>query len=607
MKRIRASVSEDGQRIELRFPFDRWINAELKEFVPGARWSPSKRVWTAPLSLTTGQRLRETFGVYLVIEESLRRWGKAERRRLATLRQFSQATSASLVEVPRLLPILDEKLAARPYQSADIARMARANALNANEPGTGKTIEVIGAVAEAGLLDRPVLTLAPVASIEDTWKNELEAVGYPHPIYAAEEIAERKGWINWAWMEWKEKRKPFWLVINPDIIRVKPAPDKTPKAKIVARDPVSGKGFTANQWTENLLDIPWGLVVIDEFHLFGLTNPRSQFGLAARLLRADRLILASGTPMGGKYKRLWATLNWLYPKEYGSWWKWAAAWLVIKDNGFGKVVLDQIQPGREEEFQRAHAHHFIRRTKLGELPGCPPKVHRTVSCPMTKSQEAQYREFEREAEIRISGKRVTGHGILAEWARLRSFANASCRVDGRRLKATADSGKLPRLLAVLDEVGIRKRSPEPASRAIVGTMDRSFARIVAAYLREHGIETGLLVGGEAVAPITKRFRSSNPVPYVIVMTIQKGGVSLNLQDARAAVALDESWNPDDMTQFFDRGDRGSRTSPLLCVTMRTKASIQEYIAEVAEGKEINNNNAYQYAARVRARASRAGQ
>jgi SNF2 family DNA or RNA helicase len=271
-------------------------------------------------------------------------------------------------------------------------------------------------------------------------------------------------------------------------------------------------------------------------------------------------------------------------------------------------VKDEIQPGREEEFQRAHAHHFLRRSKLADLPGCPPQVHRVVTCPMTKAQEAQYREFEREAEIRINGTRVSGHGILAEWSRLRSFANARARVTpNRKLAATPDSGKLPRLLDVLAEVGIRKSQPEPGSRAIVGTMDRSFARITAAFLEEHGIKTGLLVGGVEVAPITRRFRSNDPAPFVIVMTIQKGGVSLNLQEARAAVALDESWNPDDMVQFFDRGDRGSRTTPLLCVTMRTRSTIQEYIAEVAGGKEINNKNAYQFLSALRARSTRAGQ
>lgn len=607
MFRAHARLSADRKRIEVLFDYHPVFKEDLKRIVPGSRWSPSKRVWTAPLDITTGDRLREWAGAGLTISPELRRWGRAERRRLATLRRLSQASDASLALVPSLLPELAERLGDRPYQSADIRRMAEANVLNANEPGTGKTIEAIGTVAEAGLLDRPVMTLAPVSAHIDTWARELEASGYPHPVYASEVVAERKGWINWAWMEWKDHQRPFWLIVNPELMRVKPAPEDTPKADIAVRDPLSGQPYVADQWADNLLDIEWGAVWVDEFQLFGLTNPRSQFGLAVRLLRADRLGLLSGTPMGGKYKRLWAILNYLYPDRYSSWSTWANQWLVNRYNGFGKVYEDEIQPGREDEFRDAHAHIFIRRTKLADLPGCPPKVHRLVTCDMTPGQERQYREFEREAEIRLDGERVTGHGILAEWTRLRSFANSACSPKrlpsgARKLVATTDSGKLPKLLDVLAEVGVRKKQPEPRSRAIVATMDRSFAQVVAAYLRDHDIEVGLLVGGEQVAPLTERFRSSDPAPYVLVMTIQKGSVSLNLQDARAVIALDESWNPDDMTQLFDRGDRGSRTTPLLCVTIRTRKTIQEYVAEVAGGKAINNRNAYEYQARVRALA-----
>jgi SNF2 family DNA or RNA helicase len=86
------------------------------------------------------------------------------------------------------------------------------------------------------------------------------------------------------------------------------------------------------------------------------------------------------------------------------------------------------------------------------------------------------------------------------------------------------------------------------------------------------------------------------------MTVQTGGVSLNLEAAGSVHALDESWDPDDMTQFFERGDRGTRTTPLLCFTYRTKDTIQEYIADVAGGKAINNQNAYQFKDAYRSRA-----
>lgn len=592
MLRAQARLSDDGKRIEIRFPYSRTGLAAIHA-VPGATWVPKKKCWTASRDLTTARRLREEFGAGLQLEQRLRVWARSEMRRNAARRTLSQARSSSLEVVPRVLPELAALLDSRPYQSADIERMAESNCLNANEPGTGKTIEIIGTIAEAGLLDKPALIIAPVRSIENTWAAELARVGYPHWVGAFEDPQSRKGSVNYAWML---NGAPCCVVINPDLLRVKPAKEGE---RIVVRDPVSGDPYAANQWTENILSIDWGLIAIDEFHGFGLTNPRSQFGLAARLLRADRMILASGTPMGGKYKRLWATLNWLDPVEYGSWWRWAAAWLVIKDNGFGKVVLDEIQPGREDEFYEAHAHHYLRRTKLKDLPGCPAKVHKTILTPMTTQQSRQYRKFEEDAEIRIGDRRLAGHGILAEWGRLRSFANATCRVVEKpngdyTTKATPDSGKLGYLLDALAETGCRKSQPEPGVRAIVGSMDKSFVEITAAYLEAHGIETGLLTGDTKDSkPLLRRFRSKNPKPYVLVMTIQTGGVSLNLQEASSIHALDESWDPDHMTQFFDRGDRGSRTTPLLCFTYRSRRTIQEYIAEVAAGKVINNKNAYE--------------
>lgn len=607
MLRAFARLSEDGKRIEVLFPYSKIGIRAIKG--AGGSWSPSKRLWTVSLDLTSAARLREEFGSGLTLDQPLRVWGRSEQRKQAAKRRMAKAKDAELERVPQLLPELAGLLDARPYQRADIARMALDSVLNANEPGTGKTIEIIGAVAEAGLLDRPVLTIAPVRSIENTWLTELERVGYPHEIIAAEDPQARKRLIAYAHAKAHGhgliKQEPFWLVINPDLLRVKPAGKKD---KVVVRDGVSGDPFTAPAWTAQVLGIPWGFVSIDEFHKFGLTNTRSQFGMAVRLLEAELMCLASGTPFAGKYKRLWALLNWLHPEVYGSWWRWADQWLVQKHNGFGRVVLDEIQPGREEEFQIAHAHHFIRRTKLEELPGCPPKVHRLIECGMTAQQTRQYRAFEQDAELRISGHRVTGHGILAEWSRLRAFANATCRVEEKPsgklvLHATPDSGKLPYLIDALDECGVRKSQPEPGARAIVGSNDKGFANITAAYLREHGIETALLTGDTKDSrPMIKHFQSDDPKPFVIVMTIQTGGVSLNLERAGSVHALDEAWTPDEMTQFFDRGDRGTRTTPLLCFTYRTKDTIQEYVAEVAAGKEINNQTVLKFDRALRALA-----
>lgn len=599
MLRALASLSEDGLRIEVRFPYSP-VGLRAIRAVSGSQWNPKKRAWIVALSLTSGRRLREEFGAGLEVDDRLRRWGRAEKRKQRLRSTLAQAGDGELAR----LPGAGLSFEPRPYQRADIALMAGANILNANEPGTGKTIEIIGTAAEADLLGRALLTFAPARAIENTWAAELRRVGYRHPILASEIPADRKRDLLEA-ARLAAIGEPFWLVSIPDLLRVKPSPNDVG----IVRDPVSGKPFVAPH--PQFFEIEWGLAAIDEFHKFGLTNNRSQFGLAARLLRADRKILASGTPMGGKFKRLWAALNWLYPDVFGSWWRWAGQWLVIEDNGFGKIVRDEIQPGREEEFRADHAPYMCRRKRLDELPGCPAQVHRTIVCEMTKQQRRQYEKFERDAEIRISDRRLSGHGILAEWGRLRQFSNATCRTtivkERTKIVATADSGKLPHLIEALDEQGVRKSQPEPRARAIVGSMDKSFAKIVARYLDEHGIETGLLTGDtQDSRPLIERFRGASPKPYVLVMTIQTGGVSLNLEEAGSIHALDEDWDPDSMKQFFDRGDRGSRTTPLNCFTYRSRGTIQEYIAEVAAGKRINNRNALEMErllARARTHAS----
>jgi SNF2 family DNA or RNA helicase len=74
------------------------------------------------------------------------------------------------------------------------------------------------------------------------------------------------------------------------------------------------------------------------------------------------------------------------------------------------------------------------------------------------------------------------------------------------------------------------------------------------------------------------------------MTTTTGGVSLNLEEAGSVHILDETWNPDDQEQLEDRGDRGSRTESLRVYYYRTKESIQQYIAEVTDGKSVTNKN-----------------
>ena len=590
--KVFAELNEAGDRIDVHFRYDPQAVAAIKQ-VPGARFVPKDKggpLWRLPLDLVTGSRLREQFGAGLTLGDGLKAWGRQEVAKQRNLSSLTRANDAELHRLPKIVPELAEFISGRPYQRADIAMMAETNVLNANQPGTGKTIEVIGSWVEAGIWDEgPHLVIAPVKSLVNVWAEELRWL--PIETYTAEGLADRRQVID-VGLRVAEQGKPAVIVVNPDFLRLKGVdPDKPDPPLGIAKRDNKGNTYTyRDELQRRLFDITFKSCTIDEFHKFGLSNRKSLFSLGMSLVKSEKKAALSGTPMGGRPRKLWAVLNWLEPQEYTSEWRWIDQWLEVTDNGFGKDV-GNIQPGREDEFYAAHARHIVRRLKRDALPGLPPQVHVVVKCDMTPGQKKQYEDFARDAEVRIDEERLSATNILAEYQRLKQFANAKQTLRDGVPYPTVDSGKLEQLIQKLDEEGIRKDDPEPGARAIIASESSRFVNTTAEFLLSKGIACDTMTGETKDSTLViNKFKSDDPAPYCIVMTIQTGGVSLNLQEADSIHALDETWNPDDMEQLFDRADRGSRETPLKCYTYRTKDSIQEYISEVSEGKKITNRN-----------------
>lgn len=626
-----AEINEKGTRINVHFGYSPQAVKAIKA-VPGRSFVGREKggpFWTVPLDMESAKALRNEFGEGLSYGDALKSWGIQEKRRQRELRSLALADDAELSRVPALIPRLAaiiegkpldpsladdeleflpptnalwEKRDARPYQRADIALMARENVLNANQPGTGKTLEYFGSVAEADLLSGIHLIVAPVTSHYDTWVREAMIYDIPGTILYGDTPDER----HWAVAEAMKMNEagevPVWLVLGYDDIRLAKAKlDEDGKnidpRPVLKRDHKGREYVLQREEFAPLYETEFNSFCIDESHKSGLPNNQSLFALGASLIKSKKKADMSGTPMGGKPIRLWGHLNWLDPDQYGSKWRWAEHWLEIDDNGFGKTI-GGIKPGLEDDFYKAHAHRMVRREKREALPGLPVKVIKEIVCHMTPKQAKQYREFERESEIRIEEERLSATNVLSEYTRLKQFANAACSLERKkngelRVVPQPESGKLQKLIETLDQHGIRKTDPEPNARALVGSESVEMIQMTAEFLRSQGIEVVELHGN--VNPKEKkanlaRFRKFDGPPVVLAMTVQTGGVSLNLQEADSVHALDEMWDPDPMEQFEDRADRGSRKKPLVCYYYRTEGTIQEYIQSVAGGKSVTNKN-----------------
>lgn len=633
---VYVELNRKGDRIEVHVEYARDIRPVKR--MPGARLvkSPDDRqVYTVPLELHTSRRLRETFGDRMGLGPRFRVWARQRVQEERNLKSLHSATDAKLERVPLIiqdviegLPIMDLNLPnlpngqphplmrsrpARPYQRADIKMMSLANAMNLNEVGTGKTLETIGAIYEAGLDRRSGLVVGPKRSLTNTWQTEFERFTDIRYM-SGEDPAIRRGSLNFAVMEWDDHARPVTVGVIAEDLRLEKYRSRgqsTPEDKDNLHACNDFKGNWYRYRNEQQRDwyeaVKWGYVVVDEFHRTGVNTRTSLFAVSMEhLLRTSgaRVWFLSATPMGGKPRRLWFPLHLLDPKQYRAEWNWIAEWLDMEEEEFYKKgdrggrpsgttkKVGGIRADKEEEFYEHHKQHMVRRVKKEALPGIPDMIEMIVDAKMPKAQRKLYDEFNRENELILDGRRISGSILLAKYTHLRALAN----------EAGGVSGKVEPLLDNLNENGIRKTDYEPGARAYIGCSTKLFVYYLSTKLWDAGIPNITLTGDTKNSKeILHWFNEQADEPRVIVMTTQTGGVSLNMEVAGSAHLADESWDPDETTQFFGRGDRGTRTTPLRAYIYRTIDSIQEYVAEVCDGKVLNNRTVLQYTKELEAK------
>lgn len=581
-----------GNKIILAFRFDASVVNRIKA-IPGSRnirLDDGTPAWTLPLDMNAGVALRTALGPELRLGPKLKSWGWEQVRQERKLKSLVLSDEAELTNLPYLLPALDATL--RPYQRADVAFMAETSAINANEPRLGKTIETIAAVYEAGLQHGPQLVVAPSEqSMETVWRYELER-WQRLPVYVLHGGTPSKERLAMD-TAMNESEEGFWLVTSPNMVR----------------------SDFAQAWQ-------WQTVTVDEFHRFGIADPKSATSRSLKALSYQRIWLLSGSPIGGIPQKLWGALNLMNPGIFRSKWRWFYEWLQVTEDeiydrrGTRRRVkkIEGIRPDREADFYQNHAQYMVRRLKSEIWPQLPKQQRVEVMCRMTPDQAKQYKQFADAAELRIEELRLSSVAILSEYLWLKKLASTLCRLEEyeapckyceregydvnalgecvwcldtkivtkTRALPTAEGGKLEALLDRLQE------SDEPA---IVASQFSTLVDVVADWLPEQGIECVKMTGktkkkGQR-AEIIRQFQAGEG-PRVIVMTTTLGGVSIELSKATTVHILDETWNPDDQEQLEERSFDLKRTDPVSCYYYRSRDTIDQYVAETTAIKaDIN--------------------
>ena len=221
-----------------------------------------------------------------------------------------------------------------PYQEAGIEFMKEhKRCLNADEPGTGKTIQVAGLINETNV--QRVLILCP-ASLRLNWGQELE---------------------KWVFR-------------------------KLQHVEIISYDS-AWRGRVFKELRDNNFD----LVVMDEAHY--LKNGDSKRSMAAQALaaQADRVVLLTGTPVMNRPKDLFIILRIInknmFPDFQSFALRYCGAFLqTIRMRGREKKVWNNEGSSHEKELgEILRSTIMIRRCKKDVLPQLPHKLRQVIEVP----------------------------------------------------------------------------------------------------------------------------------------------------------------------------------------------------------------------------------
>jgi SNF2 family DNA or RNA helicase len=306
--------------------------------------------------------------------------------------------------------------------------------------------------------------------------------------------------------------------------------------------------------------VKWGVIVLDEGHY--IKNWQAQRSRAVKQLRADRKIVATGTPLDKTPEDLWSPLEFLYPRIYHGRLRAFREQYVITKIGYGghpKTLIGCKQP---RLLAKELAPFTFARTKDEVAPDLPPNIRKVVYIDLTGHQEAAYRRIKHATDVEVMGPELSDPLYLpsrmTQLMRLQQVA-----VDPELLNITAESAKYEWLYDW--------RADNPEEPLIVFTTFREVAKKVAKQLKAH-----LIIGGERLPDKWTR--------NTLVGTIGAASTALDLGWIRTGIFLDVTWKSLLMTQAINRIHRINNTQPCQTIFLTATNTVDEVMLEAVEKK-----------------------
>ena len=460
------------------------------------------------------------------------------------------------------------------YQKLAVDRIVeREIALLADQPGLGKTLEVLSALEELKLFTEPgqmTLVLTPIIAAQTAWRDTIER--YLMPSAQVEIIDLSYGTTPQRIKRYEEAMQsqsglPAIVIANHALIEWK-----------------KGKGPRVPE----LFDTHFSAIVIDESHLvLPILNDRklTTFWLGlSKFNYVQHRIAVSGTPDRGKLENRYGTYKFLKPASFTKYSRWAWLeenfWVYEKQVARNRTIKAIGTLKSERRWADNEDDVIIRRTKKEVLKDLPDKQYNYVEIELTKEQKLDYgqaiKNAYEEKQKALEEDRLTASAMVFA-LRARQISSCQWTKDPQNPVPLAGgkSSKLEWLIEWLNERGF----DEGRGKVVIASQFSMVLNWLQAELTALGYYSGVITGSTPQLMRTKIQHDFQDGDLNIVLLSGKMGVGITLDAADDLIMFDLPYDPDTIEQIEDRVHRASRNHQVVIWTLLAIGTIDQAVAQ----------------------------
>ncbi|KAJ2927608.1 hypothetical protein H1R20_g9482, partial [Candolleomyces eurysporus] len=375
---------------------------------------------------------------------------------------------------------------------------------------------------------------------------------------------------------------------------------------------------------ENLCDLAWTCVIVDEVHR--VKNESSKITNAFHQFACPRRFGLTGTAIQNSYQELFTILDWTNPGRLGTSRQW---------RGFVSKPLTLGQSATATEQERAKGmvvarilrdkllpNFFLRRTKDIIKDQLPKKTDNVVFCPLTPKQIMAYKEIlKMEAVENLinrdkpctcgsrKSRKTCCHPFVA--GDLFKFMSILIKVSNHlglilpgpkdtpeqtaRNRALAEiafpDGNIPKYgvammkpeycgkLATTEILLKQWKKADGKNKVLIFTKSVKLLEMLEFHLNTKGFRFVKLDGSTKQSdrmPMIDKFHD-DPSIYIFLISTLAGGTGLNLTGANKVIIFDPNWNPAHDLQAMDRAFRFGQTRDVAVYRLLGAGSVEELI------------------------------